>query len=173
MKLGVSFKKERATILAAVAAVAKQLDAANTKLDTLLGIESAPIKRATVTLRFGHQSISFNYTSGDKIMATVADSGGPFNADISAFVDAASNPVTDTDVPVWAAADSTVATVTASTDTADPQGGVVTLTKKLGNTDITATFPGGFVVTGNLNVIAGAAVGATMTFTGPGIVPGA
>jgi len=107
-------------------------------------------------------------------MATVADSGGPFTADISAFVDAASNPVTDTDVPVWAVADPTVATVAANDPAgADPQGAVVTLTKKLGNTDVTATFPGGFVVTGNLNVIAGAAVGATMTFSGPGIVPNA
>ncbi len=106
-------------------------------------------------------------------MATVADSGGPFVADISNFVDAASNPVKDTDVPVWAVADATIATVTPSTDPADPQGATVTLTKALGNTDVTATFgdpaAGGFVVTGNLNVIAGAAVGATMTFTGPAL----
>jgi len=129
-----------------------------------------PKRRAKVTLTFGSQQLTF---IGD-FMATVADSGGPFTADISAFVDAASNPVTDTDVPVWAVADPTVATVAANDPAgADPQGAVVTLTKKLGNTDVTATFPGGFVVTGNLNVIAGAAVGATMTFSGPCIVPNA
>lgn len=109
-------------------------------------------------------------------MATVADSGGPFVADISAFVDSAGNPVTDVDVPVWASSDESVATV-AVADPAKPQEGTVTLTKALGNVNITATFgdpaAGGFVCTGNLNVIAGAAVGATMTFSGPGIVPNA
>lgn len=109
-------------------------------------------------------------------MATIADSGGPLVADISNFVDAANNPVTDTDVPVWAVADTTIATV-AVADPTKPQEATVTLTKALGNTNVTATFgdptAGGFVVTGNINVIAGAAVGATMTFTGPGIVPGA
>lgn len=111
-------------------------------------------------------------------MATVRDDGGPFNADISAFVDAATNPVTDADIPVYAVADPAIATVVANDPAGpDPQGAVITLTKALGNTDVTATFgdpaAGGFVVTGNLNVIAGAAVGATMTFSGPGIVPGA
>jgi len=109
-------------------------------------------------------------------MATVTDSGGPFTADISAFVDAKNNPVTDTDVPVWAVADASVASVAVS-DPSKPQEAMVTLTGALGNTDITATFgdpaAGGFVVTGNLNVIAGAAVGATMTFSGAGIVPNA
>jgi len=136
-----------------------------------------PKQRAKVTLKFGNSSITFIYTEGETYMATVTDSGGPFVADISKFVDAKSNPVTDTDVPVWAVADSTVATVAPSTDPADPQGATVTLTGTLGNTDVTATFgdpaAGGFVVTGNLNVIAGAAAGATMTFSGPGIVPGA
>jgi hypothetical protein len=130
--------------------------------------------KARIVLRFGAYSLQF---VGDHFMATVADSGGPFTADISTFVDAASNPVTDTDVPVWAVADPTIATVAPSTDPADPQGAVITLTKALGNTDVTATFgdpaAGGFVVTGNVNVIAGAAVGATMTFAGPGLVPNA
>lgn len=109
-------------------------------------------------------------------MATVKDSGGPFTADISGFVDAANNPVTDTDVPAWAVADTTIATV-AVADPTKPQEATVTLTKKLGNTDVTATFgdpaAGGFVVTGNINVIADAAVGATILFSGPGIVPDA
>lgn len=130
-------------------------------------------KRALIKLAFHGASITF---TGDKFMATVADSGGPFTADISAFVDAAGNPVTDTDVPVWAVADASIATV-AVPDPTKPQEAVVTLTKKAGNTDVTATFgdpaAGGFVCTGNLNVIPGAAVGATMTFSGPGVVPGA
>jgi len=109
-------------------------------------------------------------------MATVQDSGGPFVADISAFVDSKSNPVTDSDVPVWAVADSSLATVSVD-DPTKPQEATVTLTGALGNTDVTATFgdpaAGGFVVTGNLNVIAGAAAGATMTFSGTGIVPNA
>lgn len=126
-----------------------------------------------IKLSFGNQSISF-VTERNYFMATVADTGGPFNADVSAFVDPKNNPVADTDIPVYASSDTTVATVAPSTDPADPQGGVVTLTGKLGNVDITATFPNfPQPVTGNLNVIASAAVGATMTFSGPGIVPGA
>jgi hypothetical protein len=131
-----------------------------------------PKERAVITLRFGNSFITFE---GD-FMATVKDSGGPFTADISGFVDAANNPVTDTDVPAWAVADTTIATV-AVADPTKPQEATVTLTKKLGNTDVTATFgdpaAGGFVVTGNINVIADAAVGATILFSGPGIVPDA
>jgi hypothetical protein len=129
-----------------------------------------PRKRAKVTLSFGNSSITFK---GD-FMATFADSGGPINVDVSAFVDAASNPVNDSDIPVYAVANSSIATIVANDPAGpDPQGAVITLTKALGNTDVTATFPGGFVCTGNLNVIAGAAVGATMTMTGPGLVPDA
>lgn len=130
-----------------------------------LALQAILYPKPRVTLRFGLYAVTFE---GD-FMSTVVDSGGPFTADISAFVDAASNPVTDTDVPVWAVADPTIATV-AVADPTKPQEATVTLTKKLGNTDVTATFPGGLVVTGNLNVIAGAAVGATMVFTGPGVV---
>ena len=126
---------------------------------------------AIVKLTSRGTSLTFLVTERNHFMATVADSGGPFTADISAFVDAAGNPVTDTDVPVWAVADPTIATIVVSPTNA--QEATVTLTKTLGNSDVTATFPGGFVCTGNINVIAGAAVGATMVFTGPGIVPGA
>lgn len=132
-----------------------------------------PKPKARITLRFGRTSLTFQ---GVSFMATVADSGGPFTADISTFVDSAGNPVTDADVPVWAVADPSIATVAVG-DPTKPQEATVTLTKALGNTDVTATFGdpanGGFVVTGNLNVIAGAAVGAVMTFSGPGVVPGA
>ncbi len=106
-------------------------------------------------------------------MATVKDDGGPFNADVSAFIDSKQNPTSDKDVPVYTSSDATIATVAPSTDPADPQGGVVTLTGKLGNVDIVATFPGGFACTGNLNVIPGAAASAQMVFSGPGIVPDA
>lgn len=137
-----------------------------------------PEPRACVTLGFGSTKVTFNISGKEKFMATVIDSGGPFNADVSGFVDSASNPVTDADIPVYAVADPTIATVVANDPAgSDPQGAVITLTKKLGNTDVTATFGdpanGGFVVTGNLNVIAGAAAGAVMAFSGPGIVPGA
>lgn len=103
----------------------------------------------------------------------VPDSGGPFVADIVNFVDAKGNPVTDTDTPVWASSDTTIATVAVSAT--NPQEATVTLVGPLGQAQITATFgdpaAGGFVVTGVLDVIAGAAVSATMTFAGPGIGP--
>lgn len=102
----------------------------------------------------------------------VPTSGGPFKADITGFVDDAGNPTTDADVPVWASSDDTVATVSVD-DPGNPQEATVTLTKKQGQAQITATFgdlaSGGFVVTGSLEVAAGAAVAATMVFSGPGL----
>jgi hypothetical protein len=102
----------------------------------------------------------------------VPDSGGPFTADIVNFVDSKGNPVTDTDVPVWASSDETVATVAVG-DPANPQEATITLTGALGQAQVTATFGdpanGGFVVTGSLEVVAGPAVSATMNIVGPGI----
>lgn len=125
-----------------------------------------------VRVRIGHSTITFH---GDFKMQ-VPDSGGPFLADITGFVDAAGNPTTDTDVPVWKSSDETVATV-AVADPSKPQEATVTLTKKLGQAQITADFNGGaanaagggFTVTGDLTVVAGAAVSATMVFSGPGV----
>lgn len=101
----------------------------------------------------------------------VPDSGGPFTATLSGFLDAAGNPAADPGDFVWASSDPTIATVAGATDGSD--SATVTLTKALGQTQITATFgdpsAGGFVVTGSLEVVGGAAVSATMTFTGPGI----
>lgn len=101
----------------------------------------------------------------------VPDSGGPFTADIVNFVDAKNNPVTDADTPVWAVDNAAVATVAVG-DPSKPQEATVTLTGALGQAQVTATFgdpaAGGFVVTGSLEVIAGPAVSATMTITGPG-----
>jgi hypothetical protein len=142
-----------------------------------------PERKARVTLGFDKfTSVTFE---GD-FMATVTDSGGPLTVNVSTFVDAAGNPVNDTDIPVYTSSMPDVATVAANDPAGtDPQGAVITLTKKL--TDpaapcvITADFKGGagnavnggFTITGQLNVIAGAAVGAQMVFGGPGLVPGA
>jgi hypothetical protein len=102
----------------------------------------------------------------------VPTSGGPFKADITGFVDNAGNPTTDTDVPVWASSDPTVAAVSVD-DPNNPQEATIALTKKPGQAQITATFgdpaSGGFVVTGSLEAVAGSAVSATMVFSGPGI----
>ena len=104
----------------------------------------------------------------------VPDSGGPFTADVQNFVDSKGNPVTDTDAPVWASSDPTVATVVVG-DPTKPQEATVTLTGKLGQAQVTATFgdpaAGGFVVTGTLDVVAGAAVSASMSFSGAGVAP--
>lgn len=106
----------------------------------------------------------------------VPDDGGPFTATISQFVDSKGNPTTEEDIPVWATSDSTIATVSVD-DPTTPQTATVTLTGTLGQAQITASFPGvdtgghgpAYVVTGDLTVQAGAAVSATMTFSGPGI----
>lgn len=108
-------------------------------------------------------------------MATVPASGGPFVADIVGFVDDHGNPTTETDVPVFASSDETVATV--AVDPATPQKATVTLTGKTGQAQITASFPdasgGGsgpaYVVTGLLDVQPGEAVSASMNFSGPGL----
>lgn len=90
----------------------------------------------------------------------VKDSDGPFQVVVAGFVDAAGQPTTDTDTPVYASSNAAVATVDAA--------GVVTLTKAIGQVQIAATFgdpaAGGFTVTGDLDVQPGAAVSATMTF---------
>lgn len=102
----------------------------------------------------------------------VPDTGGPFTADVVNFVDAKGNPTTDLDAPVWASSDPSVATVEVG-DATKPQEATVTLTGALGQTQVTATFGdpanGGFVVTGSLEVVAGAAVSASMNLNGPGI----
>ena len=124
---------------------------------------------ARIRIRFGAYSIGF---LGEEFDMQVPDSGGPFTADITDFVDAKGNPVTDADTPVWASSDETIATVAVG-DPTKPQEATVTLTGTLGQAQVTATFgdpaAGGFVVTGALEVIAGPAVSASMTFTGPGI----
>lgn len=128
-----------------------------------------PKPRARITLGFGSTKLTFE---GDFTMQ-VPDSGGPFTADITGFVDSKGNPTTDSDVPVWASSDESIAGVAVS-DT-NPQEAVVTLKGPLGQVQITATFGdpanGGFVVTGTLEVQPGAAVSATMAFSGPGITP--
>ena len=135
-------------------------------------------REAVVKLSFGKASITFITRS--TIMATVTDSGGPLTMDITGFVDDAGNPVTDTDVPVFAGSDDSVATIAANPNNA--QEGIITLTKKLTDPATawvgTATFPaqaGGksFVVTANLIVVAGAAASAQAVITGPGVIPGA
>lgn len=103
----------------------------------------------------------------------VGDNGGPFVASISGFLDAKGNAAADPGEAVWASSDDTIATVVARPDPGDGSDAAdVTLTGALGQAQITATFgdpaAGGFVVTGSLEVIAGPAVSATMTFTGPG-----
>jgi len=128
--------------------------------------------RAVVTLGFP-DGTAITFTGDWKMQ--VPDTGGPFTADISAFVDAKNNPVTDTDIPVWASSDTNLATVVPNDPAGtDPQGSVVTLGTGTGQAQITASFPaqkGGqpFVVTGSLEIVGGAAVSATMTFAGPGI----
>lgn len=113
----------------------------------------------------------YSFTLHGDIMSTVPDTGGPFAAEITAFVDAKSNPTTDTDVPVWGTSDATIATATP--DAVNPQKAAVALTGKTGQVQITATFgdvaAGGFVVTGQLDVQPGAAVSATMSITGSGL----
>jgi hypothetical protein len=102
----------------------------------------------------------------------VPDSGGPYTTDVSGFLDAKGNPVTDLDAPVWKSSDPTIATVAVG-DPTKPQEATTTLTGKTGQVQITATFgdptAGGFVVSGSLEVVPGPAVSASMTFAGPGI----
>lgn len=108
-------------------------------------------------------------------MASVPATGGPFTAEIQDFVDAKSNPTTESDVPAWSSTDDTVATVVA--DAANPQKAEVTLTGKIGQVQIVAAFPdasgGGsgpaYSVTGMLDVLPGDAVSASMKFGGPGL----
>lgn len=130
-------------------------------------LKPKPIPVVKVSL--GDLSITFH---GDFSMQ-VPDTGGPFTADITGFVDAKGNPVVDTDVPVWASSDALIATVVVSDS--NPDEATVTLTGALGQAQITATFgdtsAGGFVVTGSLEVQPTAAVSATMTFSGTGIGP--
>ncbi len=101
----------------------------------------------------------------------VPDSGGPFVASIGGFLDAKGNAAADPGDFVWATSDPAIATVDPATDGSD--SATVTLTGALGQVQVTATVgdpaAGGFVVTGTLDVIAGAAVSATMTFSGPGV----
>lgn len=127
-----------------------------------------------IRLSCGLHSITFTL-KGKRIMATVPASGGPFVATIEQFVDDKGNPTTESDVPTWASSDDTIATV--APDAANPQSATVTLTGKTGQVQITASFPddtaGGsgpaYVVTGMLDVMPGAAVSASMAFSGPGV----
>lgn len=138
-------------------------------------------RRATVTLDFGNgNSITFQYTEGDKFMSTVVKTGGPLNFDVSNFVDDKGNPVTDTDPATYSSSDESVATV--ANDPSDAQDGVITLTGKVTDPGaavvIKATFPaqaGGqpFEVVGNLIVIEPAAAGAQAVISGPGVIEGA
>lgn len=131
-------------------------------------------REAVVRLRCGLFSITICTVKG-KIMATVPATGGPFQATITNFVDSAGNPTTESDVPVWASSDDTIASVLA--DVVNPQAAEVTLTGKTGQVQITASFPdasgGGtgaaYVVTGMLDVLPGEAVSASMEFSGPGV----
>lgn len=95
----------------------------------------------------------------------VKDTSGPFTLNVSNFVDSKGNPTTDADIPVYSS-DDAGAFVTLSANPADAQGQIATLTGKIGQANLSATFgdpaAGGFVVTGVLNVLPGAAVSATM-----------
>lgn len=125
---------------------------------------------ARIRISAGLYSITF---TGDFDMQ-VPDSGGPFTAAISGFLDAKGNPAVDPGVAVWASSDDTIATVEQLPDPGDgTDSATVTLTGALGQAQISATYgdpaAGGFVVTGSLEVIAGPAISASMTFTGPGV----
>jgi hypothetical protein len=131
-----------------------------------------PKPLAEVSVAAGSTRFTFQ---GDFTMR-VPDTGGPFTVDITAFLDAKGNPATDTDAPVFNTSDASIATVSVG-DPNKPQEATVTLTGKTGQAQITADFAGGaaaaasggFTVTGLLEVQPGAAVSATMTFSGPGI----
>lgn len=123
--------------------------------------------------RISFDDFIFNIT-GD-FMATVPATGGPFDLEITGFVDNKGNPTTEADVPTWASSDDTIATV--AVDVANPQKAVATLTGKTGQVQLSASFAdetgGGsgpaYVVTGMLDVLPGAAVSATMGISGPGL----
>lgn len=125
-------------------------------------------RRARWTVRFDGITLCLK---GNFAM-DVKDTAGPFALDVSLFVDAKDNPTTDADIPVYSVDNADVATVVANDPAGtDPQGAVLTLTGKLGQVNVSATFgdptSGGFVVTSNgaINVLPGAAVSATMTIT--------
>jgi ABC-type sulfate transport system substrate-binding protein len=138
-------------------------------IDCLRGVCRKPVPVPHVRIGFPDGS-NISFFSKEWNMQ-VPDSGGPFTASITGFVDSKGNPVTDVDVPVWAVDNADVATVVV--DPSNAQAATVTLTGALGQAQVTATFgdtsAGGFVVTGALEVIAGPAVSATMSFAGPGI----
>ena len=95
----------------------------------------------------------------------VKDTAGPFTLSVQNFVDSKGNPTTDADIPVYTSDDGGNV-LTLAANPSDSQGQIATLTGKLGQANISATFgdptAGGFVVTGSLNVLPGAAVSATM-----------
>jgi hypothetical protein len=169
MKIGMSFRKERKLILDAV-------DACSKKLDQLLGIESPEtVKRPVWRIRFRDGTeIIFR---GDYMSTKSTIDAGPFNLNVDAFVDDGGNTTTDTDVPVWVSSDPTVATI--AVDPAAPQGAIVTLTKKVGATQVTAAFgdqtklntPGNYLLTTTHTVTVGLAVSGSIELTGPGVLP--
>ena len=112
-------------------------------------------------------------------MATVVNTGGPLNMDVSDFVSDKGNPVVSTDPAVYTSSDESVATVV--NDPADAQDGIITLTGATTAPEavcvITATFSPKFgqpfSVVGNLIVIEEIAASAQAKITGPGVVEGA
>jgi hypothetical protein len=126
-----------------------------------------------VTLKQPGFSITFE---GDTFMSNTTVDGGPFQLSVDKFVDDKGNTTTDTDVPVWAIDDTTLATLVAP-DPANPQGATLTLTGKIGAINITAAFgdqtklgtPGNYMLQGSLGVAAGKAVAGAIEITGPGV----
>ena len=112
-------------------------------------------------------------------MDTTVD-GGPFELFVDKFVDDKGNTTTDTDIPVWAIDDSTVATLVAPSPN-NPQGAQLTLTGSIGAINITAAFgdqsklgtPGNYLLQGSLGVAPGLAVAGAIEVTGPGVTGGA
>lgn len=131
--------------------------------------------RPVVALKFPGFSITFE---GDTFMSNTTVDGGPFQLAVDKFVDDKGNTTTDTDVPVWAVDDTSVATLVAP-DPANPQGAVLTLTGKIGAVNITAAFgdqsklgtPGNYLLQGSLGVAPGLAVSGAIEITGPGVTP--
>ena len=131
--------------------------------------------KPVVTIKWSGTSITF---IGDKFMSNTTVDGGPFQLAVDKFVDDKGNTTTDTDIPVWAIDDPSIATLVAP-DPANPQGAVLTLTGTMGAVNITAAFgdqskigtPGNYLLQGSLGVAPGNAVSGAIEITGPGVTP--
>lgn len=107
----------------------------------------------------------------------VADTVAQLRGTVGNFVDAKGNPTDDTDgvegsnaAPVFTSSDESVATVEA--DPADANSCIVTFSGALGTTQISADFnggasnadAGGFSAVGDLEVVPGQAISASLSF---------